>query len=503
MKQYLFCLFFLSLALFAQAQESRVDTPAVLLLDRMSIIIGELNSCSFDLESSFDVPDNSFFMPIKGLGLVKHTANHEVYMQGPDKMLINTRGDRGHHGYWYNGEQIAYYNYDENNYAIVEAPDNIMETIHAINENYGIDFPAADFFYPTFTDDLLDNCDQIVLLGITNVDGKPCFHVASACKDMNIQIWITNDALMLPKKMVIVYLNHEMKPQYQATFSNWKLNPDLPPSMFNFGRGASWRNIAGGRPNFSLPELSHIAENNLQIFKDLQDISNIDFRTINYVTFAHDEAMVKALNASIEWSDAYMIEPKDFQKEVSPYMNPNLDTYQSALVTGGFAFLALILGGLLQRRLVDPLVAEVFALNDQLSEREQKLSRLSTQLSRYLSPQLYRSMFAGDTEAKIFTQRKKLTVFFSDVVGFTARADSMEPEDLAEQLNTYFDAMARLVQKHGGTLDKFVGDALLVFFGDPESRGVKEDALACVRMAWEMRDVIQQLVSANANVSSR
>ena len=107
----------------------------------------------------------------------------------------------------------------------------------------------------------------------------------------------------------------------------------MEPSMFNFGRGASWRNIAGGRPNFSLPELSHIAENNLQIFKDLQQISNIDFRTINYVTFAHDEAMVKALNASIEWSDAYMIEPKDFGKEVSPHMNQNLDTYLSALVT--------------------------------------------------------------------------------------------------------------------------------------------------------------------------
>jgi len=107
----------------------------------------------------------------------------------------------------------------------------------------------------------------------------------------------------------------------------------MQPVMFNYGRGASWRNIAGGRPNFSLPELSDIAGNNLQIFKDLQDVSNIDFRTINYVTFAHDETMYKALEASQAWSDAYMVEPKDFQKEVSPHINPNLDTYLSALVT--------------------------------------------------------------------------------------------------------------------------------------------------------------------------
>ena len=107
----------------------------------------------------------------------------------------------------------------------------------------------------------------------------------------------------------------------------------MEPVMFNFGRGASWRNIAGGRPNFSLPELSDIAENNLQIFKDLQDIGNIDFRTINYVTFAHDETMYNALEASKAWSDASMIEPKDFAKFISPHMNPDLNTYIAALIT--------------------------------------------------------------------------------------------------------------------------------------------------------------------------
>jgi glycine/D-amino acid oxidase-like deaminating enzyme/Fe-S-cluster-containing hydrogenase component 2/thioredoxin reductase/bacterioferritin-associated ferredoxin len=107
----------------------------------------------------------------------------------------------------------------------------------------------------------------------------------------------------------------------------------LKPVLINYGRGASWRNIAGGRPNFSLPELSDIAVKNLQIFKDLQNIRNIDYRPIDYVTFAHDEAMFKALEASMAWSDAVMIEPKDFRKEISPFFNPNLKTYQAALVT--------------------------------------------------------------------------------------------------------------------------------------------------------------------------
>ncbi len=105
------------------------------------------------------------------------------------------------------------------------------------------------------------------------------------------------------------------------------------PVLLNYGRGASWRNIAGGRPNFSLPELSEIATQNLNIFKDLQKVKNIDFLPIDYVTFAHDDDMYKALEASMAWSDARMIDPKDFQKEISPAFNGNLTKYKSALIT--------------------------------------------------------------------------------------------------------------------------------------------------------------------------
>ena len=106
------------------------------------------------------------------------------------------------------------------------------------------------------------------------------------------------------------------------------------PFLINYGRGASWRNIAGGRPNFSLPELSEIAEKNLEIFRELQDIRNIDFRPIDYVTFAHDENVFKALEASMAWSDAEMIGPDRFKSRISPFINPELaKTYESALIT--------------------------------------------------------------------------------------------------------------------------------------------------------------------------
>jgi glycine/D-amino acid oxidase-like deaminating enzyme/Fe-S-cluster-containing hydrogenase component 2/thioredoxin reductase/bacterioferritin-associated ferredoxin len=107
----------------------------------------------------------------------------------------------------------------------------------------------------------------------------------------------------------------------------------LKPVLVNQDRGASWRNIAGGRPAFSVPEISDIARHNLEMFKDIQTSHNIDFKPIRYVSFAHDEATYKALDASKAWSDAYMIDPKDFRKEISPLFNPNLKTYMAAQIT--------------------------------------------------------------------------------------------------------------------------------------------------------------------------
>ena len=105
------------------------------------------------------------------------------------------------------------------------------------------------------------------------------------------------------------------------------------PLLVNSGLGSSWRNIAGGRPAFSLPALADIAKHNLEIFKELQSRHNIDFKLTRYVSFAHDEKTFQALDASKAWSDAFMVDKKDFTKEVSPYFNPSLDTYSHALIT--------------------------------------------------------------------------------------------------------------------------------------------------------------------------
>jgi class 3 adenylate cyclase len=133
--------------------------------------------------------------------------------------------------------------------------------------------------------------------------------------------------------------------------------------------------------------------------------------------------------------------------------------------------------------------------SEQVVERNRMLESLSNQLSKYLSPQVYSSIFSGEQSVEIASKRKKLTVFFSDIADFTGTTDSLESEELTNLLNHYLTEMSKIALDCGATIDKYVGDAIIAFFGDPETRGVKEDARTCVNMAIAMQRRMQELQS--------
>jgi class 3 adenylate cyclase len=130
-------------------------------------------------------------------------------------------------------------------------------------------------------------------------------------------------------------------------------------------------------------------------------------------------------------------------------------------------------------------------LSNEAQETNRQLEGLSTQLSKYLSPQLYQSIFTGNKAVARASSRKKLTIFFSDLCSFTNIVENLESEDVAEMLNLYLGTMTEIALKYGATVDKYIGDAVMLFFGDPESRGVKEDAVACLNMAMEMQTTLK------------
>jgi CheY-like chemotaxis protein len=131
--------------------------------------------------------------------------------------------------------------------------------------------------------------------------------------------------------------------------------------------------------------------------------------------------------------------------------------------------------------------------NRLVTEKNQILENLSSKLSKYLSPQIYQSIFRGDQKVEISAKRKKLTICFSDIAGFTETTDNLESEELTNVLNHYLTEMSVIALEYGATIDKFIGDAILLFFGDPESKGVAEDAKACVTMAIAMQRRMRDL----------
>ncbi len=146
-------------------------------------------------------------------------------------------------------------------------------------------------------------------------------------------------------------------------------------------------------------------------------------------------------------------------------------------------------------RVSDRNEAQLNEVAKSLDEKSQVLEALSDQLSKYLSPQVYEMIFSGERDASLATERKKLTVFFSDIKDFTSTTENLQPEDLTSLLNDYLTKMSEIALKHGGTIDKFIGDAVVIFFGDPVSRGIQDDAQACVKMAIEMQ---QRMVDLRA-----
>lgn len=145
-------------------------------------------------------------------------------------------------------------------------------------------------------------------------------------------------------------------------------------------------------------------------------------------------------------------------------------------------------------------ISELKRREADLTEKTTALEALSAKLAKYLAPQVYSQIFTGEQTVEISSKRKKLTIFFSDIADFTETTESLESEELTLLLNRYLTEMTKIALAHGATIDKYIGDAVMLFFGDPESLGVQEDATACVRMAITMQRRMRELQSEWQNL---
>ena len=245
---------------------------------------------------------------------------------------------------------------------------------------------------------------------------------------------------------------------------------------------------------------AYFANNDLEILK-VNDNFKSFFPVLGNVTNAYFPDVLAQLGVSGDQIESFIADMNEKGTVLIPQVHIRIndeDRVFSLLSTrthdDAFDYLNGVQGQFVDRTAEWSLRREREALLEQkiqdrelIEEKSQQLESLATRLAKYLSPQVYQSIFSDTDDQKIAHARKNLTIFLSDIVQFTDLSDTLEPERLATVINSYLSEMSSIALECGGTIDKFIGDAILIFYGDPESQGDTEDALNCVEMALRMR----------------
>jgi class 3 adenylate cyclase len=160
---------------------------------------------------------------------------------------------------------------------------------------------------------------------------------------------------------------------------------------------------------------------------------------------------------------------------------------------------ARVKAGLTKKRMHDleaRHVAELGRLNRRLEARiEEQMAELvrTGELRRFLPQHVADGLLTGSLAPSDGFERRRITILFADLVGFTDLSESLEPEELAEVLNEYLREMTAVAVEHGGALDNFIGDGLMAIFGAPVATDQHAQALGAVRAALTMARRVREL----------
>ena len=267
-------------------------------------------------------------------------------------------------------------------------------------------------------------------------------------------------------------------------------------SFFNFSNAVTAAYFA----NRNL-EVLRVNKNFKKFFPILKTVNNIPFTSILEQLGVGDE-YIKNFKQNLE-KNGFVIIPKieiKIDDEIKVYSLLSAYTENK-----DFPFLNGIQGQFVDRTDEYNLRREKEELLDQklkdrelIEEKTKRLENIANRLSKYLSPQVYKSIFDEEESGKKTKEnylRKNLTIFFSDIVNFTDLSDSLEAEKLALILNNYLSEMSLIAINSNATIDKFIGDAILSFHGAPETLGDENDAINCISMALEMKERVKELQS--------
>lgn len=201
-------------------------------------------------------------------------------------------------------------------------------------------------------------------------------------------------------------------------------------------------------------------------------------------------------DSSLPFMPIVMITAKTATQDVVTALEAGADEYLTKPVDHG-ALVARVKSMLRIKRLTDTVEAQKrklcewnATLEKRVNEQIQQLENLS-RLKRFFSPQLAEAILAGGAADPLATHRREVVVVFLDLRGFTAFAETSEPEEVMGLLREYHAEMGKLILEHEGTLERFTGDGMMIFFNDPVV--VANPGERAIRMAMEMRERVSEL----------
>jgi len=196
-------------------------------------------------------------------------------------------------------------------------------------------------------------------------------------------------------------------------------------------------------------------------------------------------------DASIPFVPIILVTAKSEPKDVVAALEAGGDEYLTKPVDQA-ALVARVKSMLRIKALQDAVQEWNHTLEQRVADQLVQLERLG-RLKRFFSPQLAELILAGGAEDPLKSHRRDVTVVFLDLRGFTAFAETTEPEEIMGVLRDYHGEMGRVILAHEGTLERFAGDGMMVFFNDPVP--VSDPAARAVRMVLVMRDRLAELTS--------
>ncbi|MCP4265748.1 MAG: DUF2092 domain-containing protein [Candidatus Brocadiaceae bacterium] len=235
MKHRFFFVIFILLSLFMsnhafsydQKSSSVVDPTVDKTLRQMCDYLKSAEQYTFRSQATFEK------VAISGQKL-EYGETVNVSVRRPDRLHAVVVGDLINNRFWYDGKSITMLDTDLNIYATTHASADIDSALGFAAESLGITAPLADFVVSDPYTDLTQNAKSATYVGLHEINGVKCHHLAFTQENLDWQIWIEDGRMQVPRKIVITYKLEEGMPQYTAVLSDWNFSPHLPESVFAF-----------------------------------------------------------------------------------------------------------------------------------------------------------------------------------------------------------------------------------------------------------------------------